>query len=378
MKRLLLGTTALVAAGVIGAPAQAADPIKLSLGGYFQAYWGYANQDDGVGRAGENRRNHGFYREGEIYFRGETELDNGITVGVNVQLEAEACADQIDESYIYFEGAFGRLEFGAIDGAHARTHVFNPSAFGGGGPDFASVIWPNPAGNKVGSVVTYGGYFVSGDREKVNYFTPRIGGLQVGISYMPERCEAAAAAGKDHTPNNCGRSRLPPDNTAGQQSEIVEIGGNFRQKFGDVNLLISAGASSGALEAQNSTGTAEGQDDWSVHANLGFGAFTIGAGYREDDQGTTGDTNVEAWAVSGSYRMNAWTFGVGYANQAVGVGAGLGKDELSVFGIGVNYAYGPGMSLRAGVKNYDWRDNAGAATAEQTATTVTVGTRVNF
>ena len=143
MKRLLLGTTALVAAGVIGAPAQAADPIKLSLGGYFQAYWGYANQDDGVGRAGENLRNHGFYREGEIYFRGETELDNGITVGVNVQLEAEACADQIDESYIYFEGAFGRLEFGAIDGAHARTHVFNPSAFGGGGPDFASVIWPN-------------------------------------------------------------------------------------------------------------------------------------------------------------------------------------------------------------------------------------------
>jgi outer membrane protein OmpU len=371
MKRLLLGTTALMAAVAIGAPAQAADPIKLSLGGYFQAYWGYASRDDGVGRSGENRRNHGFYREGEIYFRGETELDNGITVGVNVQLEAEACADQIDESYVYFEGAFGRLEFGARDGAHARTHVFNPSAFGGGGPDFATVIWPNtPAGNQVGSVVTYGGYFVSGDREKVSYFTPRIGGLQVGISYMPERCEAGGG--------NCGSSRLPEDNTTGQQSEIVEIGGNFKQKFGDVNFSISAGASSGDLEAQNAEATLEGQNDWSVHANLGFGAFTIGAGYREDDQGKTGDTNIEAWAVSGSYRMNAWTFGVGYANQAVGAGAGLGKDELSVFGGGVNYAYGPGMSLRAGVKNYDWHDNTSTATAEQTATTVTVGTRVNF
>ena len=232
----------------------------------------------------------------------------------------------------------------------------------------------------MGSVVTYGGYFVSGDREKVSYFTPRIGGLQVGVSYMPEACEAAAGHDVEtgRANNNCRRSRLPPDNTAGQQSEIVEIGGNFRQKFGDVNLSISAGASSGALEAQNPTGTAEGRNDWSVHANLGFGAFTIGAGYREDDQGTMGDTNVEAWAVSGSYRMSAWTFGVGYANQAVGAGTGLGNDELSVFGIGVNYAYGPGMSLRAGVKNYDWRDNAGAATAEQTATTVTVGTRVSF
>jgi outer membrane protein OmpU len=365
MKRLLLGTTALMAAVAIGAPAQAADPIKLSLGGYFQAYWGYASRDDGVGRSGENRRNHGFYREGEIYFRGETELDNGITVGVNVQLEAEVCDDQIDESYIYFDGAFGRLELGAIDGAHARTHVFNPSAFGGGGPDFATVIWPNtPAGNQVGSVVTYGGYFVSGDREKVNYFTPRIGGLQIGVSYMPEFCQA----GK----KNCKNTRLPADNEAGQQSQIFEIGGNFRQKFGDVNLSISAGASSGDLEAQNAEATLEGQNDWSVHANLGFGAFTIGAGYREDDQGKTGDTNIEAWAVSGSYRMGAMTYGVGYANQEAG------EDGLSVFGIGVNYAYGPGMTLRAGVKNYDWHDNTSTATAEQTATTVTVGTRVNF
>jgi len=373
MKRLLLGTTALVAAAAIGVPAQAAEKIKLSLGGYFQAYWGYANEEDGVGEVGANRRNHGFYREGEIYFRGETELDNGITIGVNVQLEAETAADQIDESYIYFEGGFGRIELGAIDGAHARTHVWNPGAFGGGGPDFATAIWPNsPAGNSVGSVVTYGGYFVSGDREKISYFTPRVGGLQVGVSYMPERCEAFSGCTQN--------TRLPPDNTAGQQSEIYEIGGNFKQKFGDVAFSISAGTSSGNVETANAgTGAgSEDQDDMSVHANLGFGAFTVGVGYREDDQGRAGNNEINAWKISGSYKMGPWTFGAGLANQSVEVGAGNGDDELSTYAIGFNYAYGPGMTIRAGVEQYDWDDNAGVATAEQTATSVTVGTRISF
>ena len=41
MKKVLLGSTALVAASIVAgsvAPAQAAEPITLSLGGYYQAF----------------------------------------------------------------------------------------------------------------------------------------------------------------------------------------------------------------------------------------------------------------------------------------------------------------------------------------------------
>ena len=34
MKKLLLGSTALVVGGVMAAPAMAADPIKMGIGGY--------------------------------------------------------------------------------------------------------------------------------------------------------------------------------------------------------------------------------------------------------------------------------------------------------------------------------------------------------
>ena len=38
MKKLLLGSTALVAGGLMAAPAMAADPIKIGVGGYYQFF----------------------------------------------------------------------------------------------------------------------------------------------------------------------------------------------------------------------------------------------------------------------------------------------------------------------------------------------------
>ena len=38
MKKLLLGSTALAVGGLMAAPAMAADPIKMGVGGYYQFY----------------------------------------------------------------------------------------------------------------------------------------------------------------------------------------------------------------------------------------------------------------------------------------------------------------------------------------------------
>ena len=39
MKKVLLGTTALIAGGLAAVPAMAADPIKVGVGGYMQQYF---------------------------------------------------------------------------------------------------------------------------------------------------------------------------------------------------------------------------------------------------------------------------------------------------------------------------------------------------
>src|SRR5947208_12330111 len=89
MKKLLLGSTALVAGGLMAAPAMAADPIKIGVGGYYQFFalaggmeGVYAPTGDSIQYKGLN-----FQQEGEIHFTGQSKLDNGTTVGITVELE---------------------------------------------------------------------------------------------------------------------------------------------------------------------------------------------------------------------------------------------------------------------------------------------------
>src|SRR5512134_2754393 len=100
MKKLLYGTTALATMGIvagIAADASAAERLKLGLGGYHQQWVVFSNQDiDGL--AGSNNYNSVDQKHNsEVCFIGETTLDNNLTFGVNVQLEANTdTGDQID------------------------------------------------------------------------------------------------------------------------------------------------------------------------------------------------------------------------------------------------------------------------------------------
>ena len=160
-------------------------------------------QDDAAGQPGADKRNHALWHESEVQFSGETTLDNGMTVGVNIQLEGETTGDQVDENYIYFEGNFGRVELGEIDGASYRTSIFLPSAYFYQGPNYASVVWggfssrhlPGPErSTQHGSRGPMPGAD-AGDATRVSYFTPRLNGFQLGVSYAPENCAQDAGYG---------------------------------------------------------------------------------------------------------------------------------------------------------------------------------------
>ena len=322
MRKVLYGTTALFAMGALAAPAQAADPIAIGVSGYWYGYAGFglSSQNDAPGAPGENRRNHALWHESEVKFSGETTLDNGITFGVNIQLEGETTGDQLDENYVYFEGNFGRFEIGEIDGASFRTTVYLPSAYFYGGPNYGSVIWGVPTGNAT-AAWTYAGVW-GGDATRVSYFTPRVNGFQVGISYAPENCAQDQAYSGE-----CGRATglfAPNDDVSNEaagygdeQTETWDFGAIYNTDMGGMSLGVSVGYQESTLEVP-----AAGKEDrreWAVNGTLGSGPFKVGAGYREYNLGSSGsNTDETAWAISGNYRMDSWTFGAGYIVQSVG------------------------------------------------------------
>src|ERR1700744_1399355 len=116
MKKVLLGTSAVLAAGLGASPAFAADGIQLHLGGFFRTAVEGNWDNNGKNDLGNNRYNDRVDSDGEIYFTGKTTLDNGLTVGARVELEAEQQAAQIDAAYIYFQGGFGEVRVGSQNG----------------------------------------------------------------------------------------------------------------------------------------------------------------------------------------------------------------------------------------------------------------------
>src|ERR1700741_914981 len=137
MKQLLLGSTALVVGGLIAAPAMAADPITLGVGGSYPFYGAAGNIDPTYAMNGSvtNYKGLEFIQEGEIHFIGQTKLDNGTSVGLTVELEAwnptginagaagtSTGTIQIDEAFIFAFGDWGRTELGSRDAATYRMY----------------------------------------------------------------------------------------------------------------------------------------------------------------------------------------------------------------------------------------------------------------
>jgi hypothetical protein len=65
MRKALLGTTALVAAGVIGAPAAEA-AFDVQVHGNYTAAYALVDEDDDVGEAGYKRQNQTLNQDAEV------------------------------------------------------------------------------------------------------------------------------------------------------------------------------------------------------------------------------------------------------------------------------------------------------------------------
>ena len=91
----------------------------------------------------------------EIHFKGSTKLDNGLEVGINVQLEGNSnSSDQIDESYLTVRGNFGQIDIGDENSALYKTHVA-PKEYGMGINSGDTVDWELTGNTSIGD----SGYF---------------------------------------------------------------------------------------------------------------------------------------------------------------------------------------------------------------------------
>jgi outer membrane protein OmpU len=319
MKKLLLGSTALVVGGLMAAPAMAADPIKMGVGGYYTFYGAAGNIDPTYAMNGSvtNYKGLEFIQEGEIHFIGQTKLDNGTSVGLTVELEAwnpssSVANAQIDEAFLFAFGDWGRIEVGSRDAATYRMYYGSPSAFIGWGAIQHNHNYSNlsmQANNKAYTRVTATTNTPTWqDVNRINYFTPRFAGLQIGVGYAPKLNAAAAGGQAASGPGNpagiCGYNNATNMNACPTADyawqDVFDVGANYLNKFGDFTVALygafayasfvpgfgPVGGVFPNVAANQATGAnLTAWKQWVVGAQFGFAGFTVGGAYGYDNNG---------------------------------------------------------------------------------------------
>jgi hypothetical protein len=349
MKKVLLGTTALLGAGLVASPAFAADGIKLGVGGFFKTAYMVNFDDDSEGENGNERNTDGVFSDSEVHFTGSTVLDNGLEVGARIELEGEDDAgDQIDEAWIYFSGGFGELRMGSDDDALANACIVPP-----GGTGNFSAFSPNQWGaNTDTSNSVCSGVDDRGDAQKFVYISPSFAGFQFTGSYTPN-------GGDERHGDGVGAHLGMPANADDESRHNVS--GYLSYSFeGDGWGLTAGGGASFEGHVEQAPGPdRDEQEFYQTGLNVTFGNFSVGGVFEYyNDLLDQGDDNVDTWVAGAGigYTMDAWTVGAQYSHgDSENDGANGGESSQDRITLTGNYALGPGINIDGEVA-YTWVD----------------------
>ncbi len=350
---------ALACAGfTVAGPASAADMLSLGVGGYMEQWVGYSNRDDKGVDGGFDVQT-----DAEVHFKGSLESDSGLKFSVHVELEAandsvsglgsdgksKTDETEIDEAFVRVSGEFGTIEIGQRDPIHARTHY--AAGFGAG-------IGINAGDTQdwvPGVYLETAGWTIPGDNRNVIYITPRVNGVQVGLSYGPDSKNENSPGG------------APANN----DESVVAAGINFNETVGDMSIKVSLGhvnvSNTGKAmfdldqdnASENHNSKLKAMDDMmkgfadktftNVGLQVGMGAFTFGASFATRDDGgymskcyahDGSDTVVPLWAAAVDAVDENNGADAMPALPAINVG-----DEIPCDGVSSRYNTGSGVPL---------------------------------
>ena len=375
MKKQLLTTTALVAAGVLTVSGAAlADKPKLTVGGSTEQIIGVGANDDAFDAINGQRTGFDQHSDGEVHFNGSVTLDNGIKIRTRVELESNSTndktagaesnitngapgstgdGDSIDEHWMRISGSFGEVRLGSGDAAaQAMTTGYLGTWATNVGQNLAFDTTDWISNSQTGSTV--GRVDLSSDAEHISYFTPRFAGFQAGISYIPSDQEevnnqrALAAAG---------------------DRDGWSMGLNFDRKFGGVGVGIAVGY---AIEDETTANRTD-REVWGIGGRVDFSGFRIAMSWvdrEEQHSSVTGVTNAggqgqETFEIGARYMFGPNAVSIAHltAETDGSQASGRNGDEAKSTFIAYRRTLGPGVFWKVTAMFAEFNDGATGAVA---------------
>lgn len=409
MRKILLGTTAVVGAALLSNVAHAQTAPTVRVGGYFEFTGGYVDDTadrnavsiaatPGAGAARTvNRDKIDFKTDAEIVVIVGGKAANGLSYGAQVELQIDnfipsanttaGTGVDTDEAWGFVSSpTLGTLQFGDQDSAASQMAVSLPGAVAqlGMSAQWDEFVALAADGNR---------YLVAdindgSDATKIIYMSPQFFGFDFGVSFAPNGREGEEyrAISSGLTAGTQVLQRNPNESIRNELSGAIR----YRGSFG--NIGVQAGLA--AHRADAATNTANLQDISEYQAGLqvtGFG-LTVGGMYRWGKYGgvtrtalPSGRDNSTTWGLGATYVTGAIAVGGFYAKAERDNGGSAADRTQTVWGLGASYTLAPGMDVFANYSNITDKNIAGGVAgsngplgANRNIDVFVIGTRLTF
>ena len=352
MKKHLLASSALVAAGCVALTSGAVAQNKptLSVGGYLNEIVGVI-----INKPDTHAETAAFdvHNDGEIHFRGNATLDNGIKFRAQAELEISehSRTDIIDEVYVNVSGSFGQLRLGQDDSVGWLMLAGYSGSWAtqvGQNLSFDSGEWVDGVGAR--RITPIVGMAFDGDAEKLSYVSPRVSGLQVGFSFTPDTAEHVDGSFATTTGNH----------------NVITGAINFDTKFGETGV----GGGVAYATAKRGEGTS-GKDpkDWAVALRTDFGPARVAGAYRYWP-----NSKHRIFDVGVRYKMGANSFSLTYANGQYHGSTAEAKEEQTAAMLSYARQLGAGVKWHANLIH----TNVGTGAKKGTGLAFSTGIGLSF
>ena len=340
MRKLLLTTTALVAAGAICTAATASD---FSISGDFK--WSYDERDSGIsvdGASGDR-----MYTEQNVTMKWVNKTDSGLEISMHTTLNSEGAggnASEIvtnEENAIKIKGGFGTIQLGNDDGAGdqltrtAHDILGTPDALHGDLPAFHRSAATSGTTGNLGDDNADLPTDID-DEANITYILPKMGGLTVGVSYRD------AGTG------------------ASENGDETEFAGKFEFAAGEVNGALHYGQHS----QDGATVGATSLDASSMAIDLSMGNIRAVFAQAQKDVSATVESEITDFGVS--YKIND---GLNLAVVMTEVDENTGGETLDVTTVGASYTIASGLTAHLTYHDYDYKAGSSGETNDDGSNT---------
>jgi hypothetical protein len=307
------------------------------------------------------------------------------------------------QTMVFAESAFGRLEAGAYTGAYEAMKA-GAAARATGGINGDWQYWAShELAGATGQFITTPNLPTASDRNvtanasKITYYTPSFAGIKAGFTYIPDAGRTGTVTTMKSVAEDLGQRN--------NYKDIVQGGLHYQGKFDKMGFKASALGEFGKAKKNVISATSNKKfhdlKAWEVGMSMQYHCFSIGGSYgdwgKSGIQKSNTVSNVET-KYTGAKAGKYWTAGAAYEHGHYGVSFGYmssknggfkrasntydpKKGNVELYSVGVDYKVAPGFMPYAEYTHFDIKSKAdvsGSTYAKNKGHVILLGTKLVF